>query len=180
MSDQATFAAFASSGAFTGDPALSLPQQVDQISNGLQLFVLSKALVGNKYKAQIIPVSSIEPGSEDSLCVYKGQDICYHDDTLLGGVVFLLEKTDAMDGIHGAEMASKIIQGGWATPQQLYRGAFDCAASGNFGQTVVNLDGPNTFDVSCLSQLDECYFGSNCATALVNGGCPVQTCPTGY
>ena len=93
-----------------------------------------------------------------------------------------MEKTDANDGTHGQSMAETIIQGGWATPQQLYQGSFDCAGSGGFGQNVINLNA-GALDVSCLSQLTECYSGGGkgfCATNLVNGGCPVQTCPTGY
>ena len=56
-------------------------------------------------------------------------------------------------------------------------GAFECAASGLFGQGLVNLDADNMLDLSCLSQLTECYLGSGgCAVALVNGVCPIQTC----
>ncbi|KAM0802347.1 hypothetical protein BDR22DRAFT_819880 [Usnea florida] len=135
MSSQKSFALFASSGAFSADPGLSIPQDVAQISTGLQLFVLSKALNANKYRAQILPTASIASGAEPSLCDWKkGQDVCYHNDTLLGGVVFDLEKTDANDGNHGLSMASTIIQGGWASPQSLYQGAYDCAASGLSGQ----------------------------------------------
>lgn len=49
-------------------------------------------------------------------------------------------------------------------------GAFECAASGLFGQGLVNLDADNVLDLSCLSQLTECYTYSGCAVALVNGG----------
>ena len=91
--------------------------------------------------------------------------------------MFDMEKTDANDGNHGLSMASTIIQGGWASPQNLYMGAFECAASGFFGQGLVNLDADGGLDLNCLSQLTECYIGSEtCAVALVNGGCPVQTC----
>lgn len=56
-------------------------------------------------------------------------------------------------------------------------GAFECAASGFFGQGLVNFDAGGGLDLSCLSQLTECYAGSGgCAVGLVNGGCPVQTC----
>lgn len=109
MSDQQSFASFASSGAFSADPPLSIPQDVAQISMGLQLFILSKALVANKYRAQIIQTATIESGSEPSLCDWKGNDVCYHNTTLLGGVVFDMEKTNANDGNHGLSMASTII-----------------------------------------------------------------------
>ena len=100
-------------------------------------------------------------GSQDSLCVYKGQDVCYHNAQLLGGVIFDLAKTDANDGVHGQSMAAAVIQGGWATPQQMYQGAFDCAASGRFGQAMVDIGPDSRLDLSCLSQMDECYLGGN-------------------
>ena len=92
-----------------------------------------------------------------------------------------MEKTDADDGNHGLSMASTIIQGGWASPQGLYQGAFDCAASGLFGQGLVNLNANSQLDLSCLSQLTECYTTGGeknppCAVPLVNGGCPIQAC----
>lgn len=55
-------------------------------------------------------------------------------------------------------------------------GAFECKASGLFGQGLVSLDKDSVWDLSCLSQLTECYVGSGgCAVQLVNGGCPIQT-----
>ena len=177
MSDQASFANFASSGAFTGDPALSIPQNVENIGNALTLFILTKALNGNKYIGQLIQTSDIAAGAESSLCTYKGQDVCWHNSTIFGGVVGVLEKTDANDGNHGLSMQQTVIQNGWATAETLYLSGWDCAVSGKFGQTVVDIGGDGTLNFDCLNQMTECYSGTPNGCSDFNGGvCPVGKC----
>lgn len=71
MSDQQALATFASSGAFTGDPGLSIPQQVKDISSGLQLFVRSNAFVGNKYRAEFVGSAAASQTFRNQFCDYQ-------------------------------------------------------------------------------------------------------------
>ncbi len=71
MSDQHSFNAFASSGTFTGDPKFSVPQAVAGLSDGLTLYVLTKALVGNKYQATYTPTDVIERSALNDLCSHN-------------------------------------------------------------------------------------------------------------
>ncbi|KAK3172376.1 hypothetical protein OEA41_005697 [Lepraria neglecta] len=48
MTNQSAFAAFASSGAFTGETKLSIPDDVASLTTALRLFLTSKALTVNK------------------------------------------------------------------------------------------------------------------------------------
>ena len=177
MSDQNAFATFASSGAFTGDPSLSIPQQVKEISNGLELFVLSNALVGNKYRGEFIGAAAADETFQNEFCNYQGQNICYRDGTLLGGVIAFLTKP--ADGGHPiqTELMNTISQNGWASPQELYQSAVNCAASGQFGQNLVNLNSDGSISFDCLNQLVECYNTDRLTTCSFNGGaCPIQNC----
>ena len=123
MSDQHSFA---SSDAFTGDPKFSFSQAVAGLSDGLTLYVLNKALVGNKYQATYTLLNTIDPAALNDPCSHDKQWVCYRNDTLFGGVIARLTRTDHL-GTGYLELMTTIYENGWATPQWLFQNAFDCA-----------------------------------------------------
>lgn len=180
MSSQSSFASFASSGAFTGDPKITIPQNVKNINNALTLFVLTKALNGNKYEAELIQTSNIVPGTD--FCHYpkydnKGEDICWHDTGIFGGVIGRLRKTDGNDGKKGPDMQQKVLQAGWATKDTLFGAGWRCARSGKFGQTVADLGPDRKLTFDCLNQMPQCFAGTlkGCSD-YVDGNCPIERC----
>jgi len=174
MSDQHSFA---SSGVFTGDPKFSVPQAVAGLSDGLTLYVLTKALVGNKYQATYTPTNVIEPSALNDLCSHNKLWVCYRNDTLFGGVVARLTKTDH-PGTGYLELMATIYEKGWATPQSLFQDAFDCAAKGDFGGSVVEQGADGALSFSCLSQMAECFSEPGGAPRCsLNGRCPISVCP---
>lgn len=173
MSDQEAFATFASSGAFSGDSGLSIPQQVKEISNGLELFVLSTALSGNEYRGEFIGVAAASQSFQNSFCTYQKQDVCYHDGTLLGGVIAYLG--------HGANAFDKTLMAQipqFVSPQLLFQSALGCKVSGHSGENLVNLNGDGTISFDCLNILELCWLPDRLTTCSLNGGpCPIETLP---
>jgi hypothetical protein len=177
MSDQHSFAAFTSSGAFTGDPKFSVPQAVAGLSDGLTLYVLTKALIGNKYQATYTPTNVIEPSALSDLCSHNKLWVCYRNDTLFGGVVARLTRTDH-PGTGYLELMAMIYQKGWATPQSLFQNAFDCATRWEFGGSVVEQGADGALRFSCLSLMAECFSELGGAPRCnLNGRCPISVCP---
>ena len=183
MSDQAAFAAFASSGEFSGDPGLSLPQEVDGISAALTIFILSKALVDSGYILAYMPNTVLGSGADRDFCTYDGKipDSCYRNNTLFGGTIAYLGKksTQVSNGwdYSPVKVMKTIADNNWASQQSLYQSAFDCAVSGNFGQNLVNIHADGTVNFDCISQLTECFWASPLDHCDVNGMCPIQNCP---
>ena len=189
MSDKAAFASFASSGAFSGDPALSIPKQVAQISAGLQLFVLTSALGGNGYRAVFTNWDC--EGTEGAYCGFDGQtDWSYESTRMLGGVHGFLSKLEKIPK-GNAKLMNTITQNGWATQESLFEGGVKCAASGHTGESIIGLNFDNPINVDCLNRLGglACYqypqnaeFGERDARWMEacsskGGACPIAECP---
>ena len=182
MSDQQAFASFASSGSFSEDSGMSLPQEVDGLSAALTVFVLSKALVGNGYYLVFDPLKQLGDGTSDDICTKDqslGGDYCYHNDTLFGGSIGYLGKFDGNNGLSYSPVSvmKTIANNNWASQQTLYQGALQCAADGKFGADLVNIAADGTLDLTCLSQLTACFDASYIVTCDLNGKCPIQNCP---
>lgn len=193
MYNQESFAKFASSGAWSSQTKLSIPQNTKEITIGLTTFLTSLALTGNKFVGEIFPLHN--PRIDiTGVCAEKDYKGCYIDGTLGGGVEFILSdtKNNRNRDRFGAsrQVMSDIIDAGWTTPQLLFGGAFACAAAGHFNSNVVNVGDDGKIDLSCASRLDECALSDKvdawnleywkqdypCITDKVNGGCPIRNC----
>ncbi|KAI4091896.1 MAG: hypothetical protein LQ344_003853 [Seirophora lacunosa] len=191
MSDKSAFASFASSGAFSGDPGASLPEQVDRISAALQLFVLTSTLAGNGYKAALTSWGC-QDADEWVGCGFEGQTAwSYSGSQMLGGVegwLSTLGKVPTVD----ASLMQKIVENGWATPESLFEGGINCAASGQSDVSIVGLNAENAFNMDCLNRLPPCYhYPQNAETleslkedprfsgacSFKGGACPIPECP---
>ena len=192
MSDQSAFASFASSGAFSSDPRISIPQQVTEISQALQLFVLTTALTGNGIWGALSPDKDDSAHAvRDDNCWYNGKQECYLDGSGFGDPIFAaLVKSDAAN-VNLLSLMDSITANGWASPQLLYTSAAECSVSGNFGKDLVNINSDSTLNFACLNQLIECYwysytdtlaagcvYDSNCS--YLGGPCPARHCPNIY
>ena len=162
MTNQSAFAAFASSGAFTGETKLSIPDDVASLTTALQLFLTSKTLTASKKFAIIrdygLLDSVVDGGGGhsgvyqyDDTCdnSYDGVTACYKSATL--GYTWYLAGSAGWDITHG------IVKNGWANLADLFQGAYYCAQQGHMGKSLVNFNPDGSLDMSCMSQLDECY-----------------------
>ena len=190
MNNPQSFAGFASSGAFSGGAAPSIPSDQNQLLVGFKTFLLSKALSANNWYAYInqpdppLTQQQINDGvtqaSPADVCAPQipGATGCYYNNTL--GLVWTLTNVNEVKKMD--QLSGDIVSKGWASLDLLFQGAFRCAGSGNFGQSTVNFDPSGKLDLSCFSQLDSCVDTSKepnpvfCTTNLVNGGCPVRNC----
>ena len=183
MGDAKSFAAFASSGYFSGDNASSLTNDTNIIGLGLRTYIVSTALSQNNYEGMYFN-DSANTGSLSSgtIADYCGANpfACYQN----GSDYFRL----GLQGKRGDEstkmMQTIVQQNNWTTADLLFGGAFKCAASGNFGNSVINYNPDGSLDLSCMSQMKECSTDegphptqtTNCPVNLVNGGCPISWC----
>ena len=194
MNNKQSFAAFASSGAWSGQQKLTIPQDVKTMSIGLTTYIAATALTGNKFLGQIIQDHNPNIAVANE-CTGQNQKGCYENDTLAGGAHFILVDTKNARGNNDPFSTSRpiideIIDEGWSTTEILFQGAFNCASSGHWGGGPVNIGDDGTIDLSCVSQLDECFTSDKveawdlsvwkdqypCVTNKVNGGCPLRNC----
>ena len=191
MSDQSAFALFASSGAFSSDPQISIPQQVTEISQALQLFVLTTALTGNGIWGALSPdITADNHYGRDANCWYNGKQQCYLDGNGFGDPIYaaLVKSDDSANNL--LSLMDSITEAGWASPQLLYTSSAECTASGNFGKDLVNINPDSTLNFACLNQLIECYWytftltGAGCVDtsncSYLGGPCPARHCPNFY
>ena len=92
MTNKSAFAAFASSGAFSGSTGFSIVNDTEALTSTLQIFLVSKAFNGQTIKGRIRNMTSSDsyqlsgPHSgnfgEYHLCGQNGIDVCYKNATL--------------------------------------------------------------------------------------------------
>ena len=180
MNDQTAFANFASSGAFSSDPHLSIPKQLTEINSALQLFVLSTALSANGYWGSFASFDSAKSTYyEDHWCWTNDQMVCYIDGTLFGGSIASLVSHQRESTTVETKLMGTITQ--WASPQLLYQSGVNCAASGQAGKSLVDVNPDGSLSFDCLNQLQECYHAAYQQTCSYNGGdCPISYCCDSY
>ena len=159
MTNKSAFAAFASSGAFSGSTRFSIVNDTEALTSTLQLFLVSKAFNSQNIKGQIRNISSSDlytyggPHSGSAaeyyhLCGQDGIDVCYKNATL--GYTW---------GPRPVDIASftSVVENGWANITNLLKGAYDCTQQGQIGKGLVNINADGSIDMSCMSQLEECF-----------------------
>ncbi len=181
MTDQEAFANFASSGAFSGQTILSIPNDVAGLTLALKTYLISASLSGNGFIG-LASHSSLDGGycSNPAVSTY-----CFDKFTnATTGIEWRFSGTTrkGSTGLY-AQFGQAITTNQWTTLSALYQGSWDCASAGFWGQELINYNADGTIDMSCMSQLPECaqlppYYGqpSTCPTTLVNGGCPIREC----
>ena len=193
MNNQHSFAAWASSGEWSGQQKLDIPQDTRSLTLGLTTYITSLALTGNKFFGEIVQLHNPKIQIGDK-CTGDDARTCYQNETIAGGSQMFLKDSkehDSKNPLDSPRKAMKdIVDNGWSTPELLLKGSFDCAPNGHWGGNIVNLKEDGTIDLSCTSRLDECFladvvdaanlelWGENyvCCTNKVNGGCPVRNC----
>ena len=184
MEDKASFIGFVKSGAFSADSAPSLVNDTASLGLALRTFIVSTALSSNNYQGMLWDngadaTNFLQSGTIEGYC-NPGQgkpSPCYVNGTNPTTYMRL-----GLQGKRGRDTATplmdQIINSGWTTTEALFGGSFQCAASGNFGQSVINYNPDGSLDLSCISQLIECTTSPTrvCPTGLINGGCPIRWC----
>lgn len=158
MTNKSAFAAFASSGAFSGSTGFSIVNDTEALTSTLQLFLVSKAFSGNNIKGYIRNITSSDsyhlggPHSgevgEYDLCGQNGIDTCYKNATL--GYTWSPRLPDIAS-------YTSAVENGWANITNLLKGAYDCTQQGQMGKGLVNFNADGSIDMSCISQLEECF-----------------------
>ncbi|KAL9598702.1 MAG: hypothetical protein Q9219_004315 [cf. Caloplaca sp. 3 TL-2023] len=142
MSDKAAFAAFASSGVFSGNTALSIPKEAGELSAGLKLLVFSKALAGNEWALKFD-----RPTTSPGICEGEFATKCYRSDTFLSGTDAYIG--GAKNNLFASGMLEKALENQWiASEAVLFESAVRCAASGQFGKAVVGPGADNTINTA--------------------------------
>lgn len=163
MSDQHLFAQFASSGAWSGQQK-SIPQDAQGLTMGLTTYILSSSLKGIRYVGAIMQYNSKFYSPDTNWCAKDDNaGSCYQNATLQGGVNYHMMDSKASrkhndDAYNAKQDLIDAFGKGWTTPELLYHGALDCASSGLENGLPVNFDAQSNLDLSCMSQLDECWF----------------------
>lgn len=183
MSDIPSFIAFVNAGYFSGDSAPSLTNDTDVMGLALRTYVISSALSQNSFQGMLFTDGSsafLGSGTIDQYC-QKNPNACYTNTT--SGVTYRIGLQGVRGGDTGLPIMNALAQNQWTAPSALFDGAFQCAANGNFGESVVNYNADGSLDLSCMSQLVECSTNENsknsagtCPSGLVNGGCPIRWC----
>ncbi len=160
MTNKSAFAAFASSGEFSGSTGFSIVNDTEALTSTLQLFLVSKAFNGNNIKGHIRNITSSDVNSlsgphsgsvgEYYLCGQNGIDVCYKNATL--GYTWGPGPVDTA-------IYNSVVENGWANITSLLKGAYDCTQQGQMGKGLVNFNADGSIDMSCMSQLEECFYG---------------------
>lgn len=185
MKDKASFAAFASSGAFSGDTAPSLVNDTATLGLALRTYVVSTALVNNNYQGMIWEngggaTNFLQHGTIDGYCNPGGgkPSPCFVNGTNPTAYMRL-----GLQGKRGKDTATplmdQIINNGWSTTEALFGCGFNCGASGNYGSgSAITFGADGSLDLNCTSQLKMCNTSPTriCPSPLINGGCPISWC----
>lgn len=180
MTNATAFATFASSWTFSGETKLSIPSDLTSLTLALKTYIVSTALTSNNYQGFV--TNWIEGVAEyDQEELPKAPLGSYFNGTLLWT---LWCHTSQKCNSAPEDLSDDIVTKQWSVPELIFKGAWNCAAAGFWGQGLVNFAADGSLNMDCMSQMDQCVgLGQqpipNCPTDLVNGGCPIQKCP-GY
>ena len=154
MTDKAVFAAFVSSGAFSGGHAPSMPAQRAVLLEGFKTYIVSKALAANEFKATSWTTSprNDPDGWAKAHCSPAASEAtsgCWFDEQRQ--LVFkLVDRVGA-----GTDLLEKLVAKGWTHAQGLLGNVAACNGGhkGQAGQ-YVSIGVGGLFDTSCLNQLE--------------------------
>ncbi|KAL8730090.1 MAG: hypothetical protein Q9166_004289 [cf. Caloplaca sp. 2 TL-2023] len=186
MSDIPTFLNFTSNGRFTRYNLANIPfvdTGVD-LSVGVNTFVTSKLTEAMGFYAVPGDIMDETTFNADSQCPGPlGKQIC---NTKNGKYLYWSPTTHRSYELKAknppahvtqmklGDLMGHINEDGFADPELLFDGNYNCTAEGKAGQAIVNTNEDNSIDVSCVSQLPmylDC--GTACpTTTLVGGICP--------
>ncbi|KAL8730839.1 MAG: hypothetical protein Q9166_003766 [cf. Caloplaca sp. 2 TL-2023] len=177
MSDVPSFIAFAQSGAFSGNQAISLPEETGEATLAFKTYILTTAMTANEWK--VAPhIMSKEQAAHDWGCTFDENNLCgdysfYSDATSRG-----YSLSNWGEGPRPGEFMKDIITNKWANLGLMFDGAYECTASGKMGQDPFAGFGLGAnFNTACVSQLTNCIAcGKECPVALIDGVCPFGRC----
>ncbi|KAL9011161.1 MAG: hypothetical protein Q9173_003974 [Seirophora scorigena] len=172
LSDIPTFLAFVGKGRFTTGNTPTIPRDLD-IAAGVNTFVTSKLMQADGMYA--VPGRIVEDIA-DAATAGENKDGAYYRSPSTRRQYELRSKGQTQIPLR--TLLDNVLHRGWADPQLLFDGNYNCTASGWAGAGIVNDVGEfGGGDVSCLSQLPMYVEkGTPCPTDLVVGG----RCPFGY
>ncbi|KAL9601659.1 MAG: hypothetical protein Q9219_002379 [cf. Caloplaca sp. 3 TL-2023] len=188
MSDIPSFLAFAGNGRFVDAEAPTIPAAVPEtyfdLFAGLHTFVVSKLMESNGYYATpggiVADQAAFEKANQcstasNSGCITRNGRVFYRSPSTHRQ--YELRAKAGSPVVKLSELMEQIGNQGWAEPQLLFDGNYNCTAAGKAGGTIVNPGRNDTVDVGCVSQLPmylEC--GTVCPTEVLVGG----KCPFGF
>lgn len=185
MSDMPTFVKFVESGKYSGERSYSLPNQTVGLDIALKTYIVSSAMLGNKWWASP-RIGHFEREDFDG-CLDENNVCCESCDQ--GGelennmATYWSPDTKRSYGLHRSgdgptpyEMTQALVNNQWAPLNILFDGAFNCTAEGNAGTNNINFNFDGSLNVACISQLPMfagCkVYNSKCPAPLLNGTCP--------
>ena len=165
-----SFLAFASTGVFSTDLALSVPKQQAGLELAFNLFLVSTSLSSNSWHSaraagvnpQNINGKSSTQSGTISCSSYDANGMCsyWYYFPATSTAYTLVNAGSVVKWTDPSSLLSTIFTNGWTTGAALFDGAAQCAAAGNFGKGIINMNGPDgKLDLSCLSQLKTCSWG---------------------
>lgn len=172
LSDIPTFLAFAGEGRFTTGNTPIIPPELD-IAAGVKTFVASKLMQADGMYA--VPGRLVD-NIADAATAGENKNGVYYRSPSTRRQYELRSKGQTQMPLR--TLLDNVLYHGWADPQLLFDGNYNCTAAGWAGAGIVNRVGEvGGGDVSCLSQLPM-YLekGTPCPTDVLVGG----RCPFGY
>ncbi|KAI4166463.1 MAG: hypothetical protein LQ348_007806, partial [Seirophora lacunosa] len=173
LSDIPTFLAFAGEGRFTNGNTPTIPPELD-IATGVKTFVASKLMQADGMYA--MPGRLVDDIA-DAATAGENKNGAYYRSPSTRRQYELRSKGQTQIPLR--TLLDNVLYRGWADPQLLFDGNYNCTAAGWAGAGIVNRVGDEVGggDVSCLSQLPM-YLerGTPCPTDVLVGG----RCPFGY
>ena len=200
MYNQMSFANFSSSGAWSGQQNLSLPDITGSMTMALTTYVTSIALTSSRYNANIWPFDNTPQAPALDRCKGDNAQTCKISTNATGGgnEIFLVDtKTSYIVGKHRdvapTDLMREIVQEGWTTADMLFQGSLSCKTEGRANTNAVVVRDDGVLDASCASQMDVCYCdkivfeGDNCRrekknvehpcfVTTIEGSCPIRRC----
>ena len=169
-SDLDSFLAFASTGVFSANLALSVPKQQTGLELAFNLYLVSTSLNSNAWHSaravgvnpQTINGKSSTESGKINCASYDANGMCsyWYYSPATSTAYTLVNAGSVAKWTDPSPLLSTIFANGWTTGTALFDQAEACAAAGNEGKGVINVDGPDgKLDLSCLSQLKTCSWG---------------------
>ncbi|KAL8644273.1 MAG: hypothetical protein Q9210_007336 [Variospora velana] len=172
LSDIPSFLAFADEGRFVSGTDPTFPPELD-LAAGVNTFVLSKLMQMNDMYA--VPGPIVNETAYDAFVAANARSVFYWSPSTRRQYEL---RAKGNTKIQLRTLLDRVVNSGWADPQLLFDGNYNCTAAGWAGTSIVNRVGVvGGGDVACLSQLPM-YLdkGTACPADVPVGG----ICPFGF